>query len=360
MLRQALRAGLCFVMSFFLLTGTSAAFGNPAPQRVLCSGPGCLRLLTYLQAQDRIVGVEDIEKRHNPVDPRPYFLAHPEFAKLPLIGEFRGFTRPELVLSLEPFPQVIFKTYPDSGTPAAELAEMTGVPVVPLQYGNLGGGRSALYASLRTMAGTLGREDRAEEVIAFMESIIADLKRRTKSIPEARRPSCFIGGVAYRGPHGVTSTEKGYPPFRFVDARDALFGETPADTKRTHADVSRENLLQADPEYLFIDLSTVNAEGRAGAIRQLQTDPLWQDLRAIRRNRVYGVLPYNWYTQNFGSILANAYFIGKTLYPEAFRDVDPEMKADEIFSFLVGQPVFAELQSSFRGLAFRSIPLKED
>jgi iron complex transport system substrate-binding protein len=32
-------------------------------ERVICSGAGCLRLLTYLQAQNLIVAVDDIEKR---------------------------------------------------------------------------------------------------------------------------------------------------------------------------------------------------------------------------------------------------------------------------------------------------------
>lgn len=355
-MRKLFSVSLAVLMAVVFFAGSSAALAAPA-ERVLCSGSGCLRLLTYLQAQDLAVGVEDIEHRRTPVDPRPYFLAHPEFRTLPLIGEFRGFTRPELVLSLEPFPQVIFKTYPDSGIPAGELAEMTGVPVIPLDYGNLGHHRETFYASLRTMARTVGREARAEDVIDFMEDLIADLHQRTESIPREQRPSCFIGGVAYRGPHGVTSTEKGYPPFLFVGARDALFGESPVDSSATHADISRENLLEANPEYLFIDLSTLNAEGPASALHQIRHDPLWEDLRAVRGGNVYGVLPYNWYTQNMGSILANAYFIGKTLYPAVFEDIDPEGKADEIFTFLVGKPVFTQIQQSFGGLAFHQIPL---
>lgn len=41
--------------------------------RVICSGSGCLRLLTYLQAQDRIVGVDSAEKNGLPfsLDARP-------------------------------------------------------------------------------------------------------------------------------------------------------------------------------------------------------------------------------------------------------------------------------------------------
>lgn len=358
-MRRRIIFSLLILFSLLGLPFRSCGLELPV-DRVICSGPGALRLLTYLQAQGMIVGVEDIEKRHSRVDPRPYFLTHPEFREFPLIGEFRGFTRPELVLSLDPQPQVIFKTYPNNGITATELADSTGIPVIPLSYGNLGNQRDALFRSLRTMGETLGREERAEEVITFINNLVTDLARRTAGIPLAKRPTCFVGGVAYRGPHGLTSTEKGYPPFRFIAARDALFGETEVGERGTHADVSRENLLQADPDFLFIDLSTINADGKAGALYQLRNDPLWQELKAVREGHVYGVLPYNWYSQNFGSILANAYFVGKTLFPQAFSDIDPQGKADEIFGFLVGKPVFAEMQRSFQGMAFRPIPLGEE
>jgi iron complex transport system substrate-binding protein len=70
------------------------------------------------------------------------------------------------------------------------------------------------------------------------------------------------------------------------------------------------------------------------------------------------VLPYNWYSQNFESILANAYFVGKILYPDRFADVDPIAKADEIYSFVVGKPVFEEMNRTFSGLAFVPVPVR--
>jgi iron complex transport system substrate-binding protein len=73
----------------------------------------------------------------------------------------------------------------------------------------------------------------------------------------------------------------------------------------------------------------------------------------VRKGKVYGVLPYNWYTKNYGSILADAYFIGKVLYPERFADVEPEAKADDIYEFLVGKAVFDEMNALFKGLAFQ-------
>ncbi len=58
-------------------------------------------------------------------------------------------------------------------------------------------------------------------------------------------------------------------------------------------------------------------------------------------------------------MLANAYFIGKTLYPpDRFEDVDPpEEKADEIYTFFIGKPVFDEHKNQYRNLGFAEITL---
>lgn len=326
-------------------------------ENVLCSGPGCLRLLTYLQAQNMISGVEDIEKRDIPIDPRPYFLANPSFKDLSLIGEYRGQTRPELVVSLEEFPQVIFKTFPEMGIPAAKLQEATDVPVIPLEYGNLFNQKEDLYKSIRIMAGVTGKSQRGEEVIYFLEDAIHDLSRRMEGLAPSERRTAYVGGIAYKGPHGIRSTEKGYPPFAFTGTRNVAFSGEELKGSSSQADVSREKILQWDPEVIFVDLSTLNAPKDASALAELMNDPLWRELKAVKSGEVYGVLPYNWYTQNFGSILANAYFVGKALYPESFEDVDPQVKADEIFRFLVGQDVFQTMKQSFNGLAFERLEL---
>lgn len=338
--------------------GRPLALDGPA-RKVLCSGSGALRLLTYLQAQDLIVAVEDIEKRSEAMDARPYFLANPAFRDLPLFGEFRGRARAELILGLPEAPQVIFKTDPEAGTPAAELQEATGIPVIPLDYGNLLDRREALYASLRTMGRVVDRQERAEAVIAFFETTLDDLKRRSASLAEEDRPGCYVGGVGFRGAHGLSATELGYPPFVFTGARAVTEEEAPSD-RASHAEISREKLLAWDPQYLFIDLSTLNAGERAGALYELKNTPIWKDLRALKEGHVYGLLPYNWYTQNFGSILADAYFVGKTLFPQGYGDVDPAAKADEIYRFLVGKALFSEMNDLFGGLAFRPLSLTQD
>jgi iron complex transport system substrate-binding protein len=313
------------------------------PASVVCSGAGCLRYLTYLQEQDRIVGVDDIELRETVFDARPYALANPEFRALPLIGEFRGNDDPEKIAVLAP--DIIFKTFVESPKDADELSAKTGVPVVALAYGDLGTYRDDMYASLRLMATVLDAEERGEAVIAFFDARIADLEERTADIPADQKKTVYIGGIAYRGPHGFQSTEPLYPPFLFLSANNAA-----AEAGTTHADVAKEKIVEWDPDILFVDLSTLQTN--PSAIDELGTDPAYLGLTAVKTGKVYGVLPYNWYTQNHGSVIADAYYIGTVLYPDRFADVDPAAEADEIYTFLVEKPVFSEMNELFSGYVF--------
>jgi len=331
-------------------------------ERVICSGSGCLRLLTYLQAQNMAVAVDDIEGRRRRFDARPYAMANPRFKSLPVFGEFRGKDNPELILALDPAPQVILKLVGTGkgtvGMEPGDLQAKTGIPVVALKYGNLGGMKEDLYGSLRIMAEVVGRQQRADAVQAFFDSQIADLGKRTADFPEENKPSVFLGGVAYAGPHGFQSTEPTYPPFRFVGARNLADDANPKAGEVTTTDIAREKIVEWNPDHLFLDLSTLQLGDAAGGLFELKADPAYQALSAVKTGKVYGVLPYNSYNQNFEAIFADAYFIGTLLYPERFADIDPAAKADEIFTFLVGKPVFAEMNTRFQGLVFRPVPLK--
>jgi len=327
-------------------------------KQIICSGPGALRLVTYLNAQDLVVGVDNIEKRKTRFDARPYALVNPRFKNLPVFGGFRGHDDPEKILGLHPLPQVIFKTFPTMGYDPVKLGKKTDIPVITLEYGDLFPNRKKLYASLTILGQALAREDRAKAVIDFFEAQIADLGNRTHGLAQEQKKTCFIGGIAFKGPHGFQSTEPKYPPFTFVNARN-IARDTRGKNLR-HSIFSKEKILMENPEILFLDLSTLQMGDDQGGLYELKNDPVYKGLSGVINGKVYGLLPYNWYSQNFGSILANAWFIGKILYPDQFTDIVPEQEADKIYSFLVAAPVFDRMNSLFRNLAFQPLNLKPD
>jgi iron complex transport system substrate-binding protein len=326
-------------------------------ESVVCSGAGCLRYLVYLQAQDLVVGVDSLEKQENQIEGRPYVLANPQLKDYPLIGEARGQDDPEKIIDVNP--QVVLKTsmIGQASTPTAAEADTlqskTGIPVVALPYGSLSNeeGKARMYSSLRIMGEVVGKQERAEEVIAYIEATMQDLENRTADIPESERKTVYIGGVSMAGAHGIISTEPSYPPFLWVNANNVAKG-----LGADHADIAKEALVDWDPEYIFIDVGTLQV-GNEGAIGELKNDESLQGLSAVKNGNVYGVIPYNFYSTNYESVLANAYFVGKVLYPDRFEDIDPETKANEIFTFFLGKPVFSDLNGQYNDTGFKQIQL---
>jgi iron complex transport system substrate-binding protein len=327
------------------------------PDRIVCSGSGCLRYISYLGAQDKIVGVDSIEKTKQTVEGRAYALANPQFVSLPLIGEYRGKDDPEKIIGIGP--QVVFKTATLTEQPASAIAaadtlqNKTAIPVVEMPYGDLAtpNGQAEAYSTLRMMGVMTGTSTRAEELIAYIDATTVDLKKRTQDIPESQQKTAYVGGISYAGPHGIVSTEPAYPPFTLVNVKNSA-----GQSGTQHADISKETLVSTDPTFIFIDVGTLQLPD-GGAITELKTNPAFSSLSAVKTGNVYGVLPYNFYSTNYESVLADAYFVGKTVYPDRFADIDPKVKADEIYTMFVGKPVFAELNANYDNTGFSSIQI---
>jgi len=303
------------------------------------------------------VAVDDIETRQKTFDARPYSLASPGYKKLPVFGGFRGNDDPEKILGLEKQPQVIFKTFATMGYDPAELEAKTGIPVVVLDYGDLSEGRKKIFHTLTTIGQVLNRESRAKALIDFFTREINALEAKTIDVIDKK--TCFIGGIAFKGPHGFQSTEPTYPPFQFTHANNIAARGKNLKGNIRHSNFSKEKILQTDPEILFLDLSSLQMGDNHSGLHELRNDPVYQALTAVKTGQVYGVLPYNWYTQNFGSILADAWYIGKVLYPDRFKDIDPVKKADQIYEFLLSAKVFQDMNARFQNMAFKPVPLSE-
>jgi iron complex transport system substrate-binding protein len=299
---------------------------------------GALRLLVYLDAADRVAGVEDTEKKELT---KPYLMAHPELAKLPSIGPIHG-GEAELIAAQQP--EVIFWTSTTVGK-ADALQQKTGIPVIALNYGDLDNQKPVFYDALRLTAKVLHQEARAAKLINSIEALIKDLRARTKDAPS--REKVYVGGVAYRGAHGITSTEPDYAPFRYLHVQNAA-----AEIKLEHAFIDKEKLIAWDPDKIFVDTASLNLvknDLRPGGEMALL-------LKAVKQKQLYAVMPYNWYTANFATIMANAFYIGKVLYPRQFRDINPETQADRIYRLFVGKPVYTQMKKMYGG--FYQLELK--
>ncbi len=299
-------------------------------------GPGALRLLVYMDLVSLVSGVEDVELRAG----RPYSFAHPELLEKPIIGPYMGGDSELLTMNN---PDVIFMAFM-SAADADELQERTGIPVVGLKSGNLRNARDTLYRALGLIGQITGREERADTLRSFIEDEIKTLNNRTAKFQSIT--NAYVGGISYRGTHGIASTQAFFAPFDFVNVTnvaESLMEEEPNDPIGIYVDV--EQIITWKPDYLFLDAAGLDQIRPAIA----SDTPLMQTIEAFARGNVYTLMPHNWYATNFENVLINGLFIGTIAYPEAFRDVNFEKKAREIYRFVLGKDVFDQMKDFYDG-----------
>lgn len=293
-----------------------------------------LRILTYLEAADRVVATEAIEKRD--IDSRPYTLAtYKKSALLPVIGEGgagKG-TDWEKVVALKP--DVVFTAFIDAAT-ADSVSKKINIPVVVLSYGHVGFDEAVFTSSLRTTAMIMGKTKRAEELIAYMKALDAKLDSYAKAVKT--KPKAYIGGVAYKGQHGVGSTEANFFGFKKLSLQNtADFG-----ANKGHIFIDKEFILRNQPDVMYID-----GGGYGNIAEEYAKEPKFFDiLSSVRSGRVFMSLPNTFYASNVETMYANAFFYAATALG---AKIDASKTAGEIFVKFVGVDAYPAMRARYGG-----------
>lgn len=312
-------------------------------QSIVCVNVGALRYTSYMQAQDMVVGVEDYEQK--PGLSRLYnYVNFDKFSVLPVIGT-NGEHYPEAIIEADP--DVIIMTMA-SETDANTLQQKTGIPVIVVPGSDTTMDEGA-YETFRIMGEVYGKEERANELIAYMDSIKAELNSRTGDIPEVDKPTVYVGGVSFKGHHGFEGTEANYGPFTIIHAKNLA-----NETGQTGAfNIDMEKVLAWDPDYIFIDFNGMDLIREDYAVNP----DYYNSLSAVQEGRVYSQISFRSSAANLETALADAYYAAAVIYAEQFKDIDPIEKAGEIFKTFLGTNPYNDLKEA--GYEFRAITIGE-
>ena len=308
-----------------------------SPQRIVCLGPGCLRLIVYLQASDKVVGIETLETRFP--NGRPYYEAHPELGQAACghPGRRAGHQQPARpggrAQGQAPGPVRHLLAKGQGRTPAgpaehpgsgALLRPLCLVRQGDLRFPALGRAHPGQGATGPSGGGLFG----------------GPTKGPGPAGGQGQRPARGLrGGHWLQGGPRPREHRPQLPALPLVKVKNLAASQA----RSGHVMMDKEKLLALNPQYIFID-----GGGLALVAADYAKKPgFYRSLRAFQQGKVYVLFPFNWYTTNLGTALADAYTIGKILHPSAFADVDPKAKADEIFAFLNGKPVYAAMAKRY-------------
>ena len=292
---------------------------------VVCVGVGSLRFTTYLDALDLLAGVEENELDIGVY--KPYAYLHQDvWEKLPQTGN-NGETYDEQIIAANP--DVIIANM-DKDT-ADAYQQKTGIPVVtiPMVEGILD---DAVFDMINLLGEVYGKQDRAKELTDYLTAMKQDIADRVAKVDKDKIPSVYVSGVTFKGAHGFEGTEAGYAPLA------ALKGNNIADAtgKSGAFDMDIEQVLKVDPDYIFVDTSNLDLVKQQYA----ENPAFYNSLTAVKENRVFSQISFRFCATNVELALADMYYMATVIYPEAFADVDPVEKANEIFKMFLGADDF--------------------
>lgn len=202
----------------------------------------------------------------------------------------------EALISLKP--DIIFATFL-SKEQINLIESKTKIPLISLSYGQTLKDEKKLdfiKKSLELVSKIMKKENRFKNLKTFMEN---EENKISKLIIDDK--SIYIGGVAFKGIQGVTSTESNYPAFELLNIKNHILKN-----HKGHTFINIETLLTYNPEIIFFDKLSkkiIDEEIKKEKI-------IFDNINAFKNNKIYWLNPSNFYNINVENIYINSYLIG--------------------------------------------------
>ena len=321
---------------------------------VVCIGAGALRMYSYIGDVAKLSGVEDIDNTTAAERPmmfdsvaRPYVLAYGEtFNTLPSCGvggPMAQAAEAEKILSCNP--DIVISEFEDVEKSDA-LQEQLGVPVITLSTGSKGVFDDKFYGSMELLGKVFGEEEKAASLVQYVQDEAAAIAARVAEISEEDKPSVYICGLGNWGTTDHLMTAENYVSFEIAGVKNVLSGLGIQGV----GPIEEEKFVELGEQ---MDIIIMDAAAVKNIKPLYAEDPtMFDTCKAWQNGEVYLEMAYNAYYTNYEIALINTWFIAKTVYPEAFADIDLTVKTNEVtqefFGMDLAEAIFA-CPSSFGG-----------
>ena len=323
-------------------------------ERVVCIGAGALRMYSYIGDVAWLAGVEDIDNTTAAERPamfdsvaRPYVLAFGDtFNQLPSCGvggPMAQAAEAEKILSCDP--DIVISEFEDVEKSDA-LQQQLGVPVITLSAGSGGVFDEKFSGSMELLGKVFGQEEKAAQLVQYVADEKAAIEARVADIAEEDKPSVYICGLGNWGTTDHLMTAENYISFQVAGVKNVVSGLGIQGVGPIEEEKFVE--LGESMDIMIMDAAAVKN------IKPLyaEDNTMFDTCKAWQEGEVYLEMAYNAYYTNYEIALINTWFIAKTVYPEAFADVDITAKTNEVTKQFLGMELAEEIfacPSSFGG-----------
>ncbi|HBT46273.1 MAG TPA: cobalamin-binding protein [Peptococcaceae bacterium] len=229
------------------------------PDRLVSLSPGNTEILFALGLGDKVVGVDD------------YSDYPPEAVEVPKVG---GFSNPnvEKIMALEP--DLVLAT--NMHEQAVRRLEEVGIPVAVVSPKSVEG----VLGSIGWISKAAAAEEEAADLVDHLKERIQKVRSAVEGIPPEERPWVYY--EVYYDPIMTAG------PRTFIGQLIELAGgrNIAYDAQTDYPEFSAEAIIERNPEVIIFP-QWHGSESLT--VEQVKSRPGWQQVRAVKNDRVFGV-----------------------------------------------------------------------
>ena len=273
-------------------------------KKIAPSGP-LAQLVLYTAAPDLLCGLarEFSESAEGYIDDTYY--------SLPVFGQFYGKNANlNMEALLEAAPDIVVDIGESKENIAEDLdalSEQLGIPVVFIEA------TLPTMENAYTKLGELTGDEKGCEILAqYCKELLEDTAKKAASIPENEKKTVYLAS----GSEGLNTNASGSIHGDIVEQIGAVnAARVDAASTGGGSEVSLEQIFLWNPDIILADTKEL--------YEKILADPAWQDLPAVKENRVYQIpdIPYS-FINNPPSVnrLIGIPWLGSIVYPEIYTE----------------------------------------
>ena len=201
----------------------------------------------------------------------------------------------------------------------AEMFRKAGIPAVG--FTTMGNPSETYTEWMELLEDVFNEDGHMADKIALGKDLVADARARTAKVPEDQKVSTMVLMGAADGQLAVAGGKDGWFTNEWADSLN--YTNVSRDTDTSHTPVTFEQVLTWDPQVLLVTGKGMSNMTANSVLTNSVQGVDFSTLSSVKSGRVYstGLGMWNWFTPNPDApIVAN--WIGASLYPEQFSDVD--------------------------------------
>jgi len=210
-----------------------------------------------------------------------------------------------------------------------EAVENLGVNVICITVEDM----TDIEATLTLLGRYFGAEERADEVIAWMQGKFDRVAEIVSTIPEEERVTALLMG----GELGRVAGCDMLQTWMIEQAGGIPVADVGEDHNWFNAGV--ETVFEWNPEYIFCTGST----GLDYDISDMESDPAWSAVEAVKQGNIYQ-MPAKidaWDLPGLSCAIGTMYML-HTMYPDYFSAEELQSEIDEYYTFMFGRTFDAD------------------